>query len=638
MQSIRLKFMAVIVVLQFFCPFLYPSTALAEDASEIVVVFDQSASMQHYDLSLMSKIWSTVFTGTFEKPYRITFAGFDDTIRENAVAMTAKKKSMDAIAQKIKRIETHGRTTDMEIPLRYMLEKQAVQTVSLALIVSDGKPEISDWDKRRWYLSPKVLSDTRYEDINRKYMALAAKGLSHRQLFNRLAKAYDERNIQLIEQLLPRLKDKLGNKLVFLDISGQYPFFQRWAKMADAQSLVVPAAKGVMFDTEQKKGLSELQKMSGLLLKASVPIASSASPIPARKEVTQPSTLITIVIVSLVILAFFGYFAKKRYGRNIEEKKRKRELEQELGEYREKVEGKAEVEKVRALENFEASLAAEREITSSSIGLREEEIAAKKTEIIGNMKRELDAQKDGWMGRMQQEIEAVKKVRMADLEAEITAERSRRVQALEKEFVDYRKKIEEEIKVEKAKAVKNYEASLTTEREIASLIGESGEEFAVKRTEIFRNLKRELDAQKDAWMEQIQQEIEAVKKNRTADLEAEIAAERNRRAEEIEKELAEYRKTAMADADVEKAQALRTLEFALARESAITSSLGQLEEEYELRKAEMLRNITDELDALKNVWTEQIRREIEIERAKRMADLETEIAVERNRRKQELER
>lgn len=286
MQDIKLIFIAGFAVFLLFCP----AATLAEEADDIVILLDQSASMKKYHLNSISKVVLTTLR-SLEKSYRVTLVGFDDKIHEYATAVTVDKKSMDALARKIGEIRINGLSTDMEMPLKYLLQRQTIQSVGLAIIVSDGKPEI--WDEGRWILSRRVQSDIRYEDINKQHRALTGIGLSPRELFDRFGSLYQERNVQLIEQQLSHLKDTLGGRLIFLDVSEKSTFFQLWAAKAVSQYLPIGATKYVMTEDEVRNQLLALRMTMSLILTEPIPRDHELKREPVRPESdvhTEPIT------------------------------------------------------------------------------------------------------------------------------------------------------------------------------------------------------------------------------------------------------------------------------------------------------------------------------------------------------------
>ena len=235
-QSYKIYFSPVII---FFLLCSTPASLADENVSDVIILFDQSASMNDYDPKLISKVWLLTFLKTFEKPYNVLLVGFDDKLHIHEKITMQNKTDVEPLREKIKRIETHGLTTDMEAPLRYLLERYDLNPIAFAVIISDGEPEI--WDEKRWYLSKKIRSDFRYEGLTKQYLSLKNQGITKKQIYNRLKDRYQAMNLSVINERLAELKEKIGKKLIFLDISGDFKFFKSWAKSANAQYILANA-------------------------------------------------------------------------------------------------------------------------------------------------------------------------------------------------------------------------------------------------------------------------------------------------------------------------------------------------------------------------------------------------------------
>ncbi len=266
-----------------------PSSAADESVGDVIILFDQSASMKDYDPKLISKVWMLTFIKTFERPYNVFLVGFDDKLHKHAKVNMGNKKDVDALRDKIKKIETHGLTTDMEAPLRYLLERNDINPVAFAVIISDGEPEI--WDEKRWYLSKKIRSDLRYEDLNKQYRSLKAQGFTKKQLYNRLQNLYHAKNLKVINERLGELSEKVGRKLVFLDISGDFKFFKNWAKAANAQHILANALGEENPVETLRSAILALQKKASDILSEQLPIdhEERMEPIPEPKAIEKPA-------------------------------------------------------------------------------------------------------------------------------------------------------------------------------------------------------------------------------------------------------------------------------------------------------------------------------------------------------------
>lgn len=213
------------------------SSFAVEETGEVAILFDQSASMNDFDPKLVSKKWLMELASSFKKPYNVVFAGFDDRLHEHVRLTTSKEEDARLLSEKIESVITGGITTDLETPLRYLTESNDKRPLSMAVIVSDGEPEI--WDEKRPFLSKQVRTDKRYEDLNEQYRLLKSEGRDPRQIYDLLHANYQARNIKLIKERLMEIREKFGSKLVFLDVSGKSEYFRAWAKEAGSEYIAI---------------------------------------------------------------------------------------------------------------------------------------------------------------------------------------------------------------------------------------------------------------------------------------------------------------------------------------------------------------------------------------------------------------
>jgi Na+-transporting methylmalonyl-CoA/oxaloacetate decarboxylase gamma subunit len=276
--------------------FFASASSAADKPGKVLILFDQSGSMHQNDPKLISKVWLTAFIKAFKEPYDVTLAGFDDGVYEQIRITTEKKKDVEAIAEKVEKIETRGLTTDQEAPLRYLLESDEIDPVSFAVIVSDGEPEI--WDEKRFYLSRKIRSDSRYEDLNKQYRLLKSRGLSKRELFDKLYSQYHARNLELIRERLAMIRERFGSRLVFLDISGEFEYFKNWADAAGAEYIPVPARGDISSVDRLRMTITALLKKASEVAQEPLPADSDmlvepmleAEPVSPAKEPATPET------------------------------------------------------------------------------------------------------------------------------------------------------------------------------------------------------------------------------------------------------------------------------------------------------------------------------------------------------------
>lgn len=240
----------------------------AEPSPDIIVLFDQSGSMGRHDPRLASKAWLLTFIKTFTAPYKIALVGFDETVHEHLVVDTNGAEDGAALGRAVDAITTRGLATDLELPFRHLVERGQPST-KLALIISDGEPEI--WDAKLGYLSQRVQSDTAYDGLNQRYRDQKDAGASQKELFEQLGHRYFARNIDLIESHLLPLSKTLGNKLIIWDLSGTSFYLRTWAKAAGAQYLPMKVAAHENPAEIMKQAMLDLQRKSSTLIDEALP-------------------------------------------------------------------------------------------------------------------------------------------------------------------------------------------------------------------------------------------------------------------------------------------------------------------------------------------------------------------------------
>ncbi|MBW1765008.1 MAG: hypothetical protein JRJ23_09780, partial [Deltaproteobacteria bacterium] len=207
------------------------------DVDEIVIFFDQSASINDYDPKMVSRKWLTDFITTFNNTCKVTLFGFDDRLHKHGHVTIHTKKDVEILLEKISLIESHGLTTNFEIPFQHLLTLDNRESLKVAVITSDWEPEI--WDEKQWYLSKSVRDDQRYEDLTRQYHLMKSQGESPEQIYKKLHALYQARNLELIEERLALVKESIGEKLFLLDIYGELEYFARWADLLDSDSISI---------------------------------------------------------------------------------------------------------------------------------------------------------------------------------------------------------------------------------------------------------------------------------------------------------------------------------------------------------------------------------------------------------------
>ncbi|NVM23875.1 MAG: VWA domain-containing protein [Desulfobacterales bacterium] len=208
--------------------FLVCVVSYAVDVPEGIIFVDLSRSVKKHNAWLKSRALLIAFLRTFKKPFRIVLAGFDEEIHEYISVVTETEADIETLAGEIQKIDARSYCTDLEIPFRYLLERDDKEAIGFVLIISDGEPDI--WDGKLRHFSKNVKSDPMYEDLNRQYRMLKASGLSPDELFDRLRHLYHRRNLELIEEQLSALRDALGDRIILWDLSGESGYLKNWAE------------------------------------------------------------------------------------------------------------------------------------------------------------------------------------------------------------------------------------------------------------------------------------------------------------------------------------------------------------------------------------------------------------------------
>jgi len=238
---------------------------------EILILIDQSGSMRRYDPKLLSRIWLSTVVLTFKTPIRITVDGFDYEPHQHFSVVIREEAELSSLSDTLNGIETRGPATDFEIPFRYVLDRGAEDSLKMVLMITDGQPEL--WDKYLGFLSPRVLADDRYGDLNAQYRTLKASGLSEPELYSLMNAKYRVRNLELIERVVSLLSREKGKKLVIWDISGASEFMRRWADLSNAVYMPLDTLSTLEPPIDAFRGLlTATQKTASTLLEEPLPV------------------------------------------------------------------------------------------------------------------------------------------------------------------------------------------------------------------------------------------------------------------------------------------------------------------------------------------------------------------------------
>ena len=221
-------------------------------AGDVVILFDQSARLQSVSPLDLSILYAQKFATHFKQPYELVFVGFSDELTKEVRVNSADAEIIEDGELAV--IADNALATDMEKPFAYLQTYE--RPIFQAVIISDGMPEL--WDEYHYYLSQAIIFDRRYEHLNEEYHRKSRQGLARARLYELLGDAYLKWNIKLIEEQLPALQDTLTGKLTVIDISGRYPFLQKWSRMTGAEFILSPMDKADVSLLQLQRTIAEL--------------------------------------------------------------------------------------------------------------------------------------------------------------------------------------------------------------------------------------------------------------------------------------------------------------------------------------------------------------------------------------------
>jgi hypothetical protein len=398
----------------------------AEDVPEGIIFVDQSGSVKKHNSRLKSRALLIAFLRTFKKPFRIVLAGFNEEIHQYASVVTETEADIEALAGEIQKIDSLSYCTDLEIPFRYLLERDAKEAIEFALIISDGKPDI--WDGKLRHFSEKVKFDPRYEHLNRQYRMLKASGLSADELFDRLRHLYHKRNLELIEEQLSKLRDGIGDRIILWDLSGESGYFKSWAEKSGAQYLPMKTEHNVTPVDLLRYGMLSFLVGSSRIVH---------EPSPRYRETPSESILPTRVQAKPEI----GLEPKPETGLP---------PSPDLGdESTRPAESTPERISGEGVGGWTISAAVALFVLISWGGMIMVGRFRKKAAERAEHKKELE---------VEGEIRSIREQRLSELEAELAAERERKKEKLEKELSEYRKTVELKAEAERERRMQELEA------------------------------------------------------------------------------------------------------------------------------------------------------------------------------------
>jgi len=520
----------IVLILAFF---LASPVSHAEDIPEGIIFVDKSGSVKKHDAGLKSRDLLIAFLRTLKKPFRIVLAGFNEEIYEYISVVTDTKADIEALAGEIEKIDAHSYCTDLEIPFRYLLEREGKETIKFALIISDGEPDI--WDGKLRHFSKRVKSDPRYEHLNSQYRMLKASGLSPDELFERLGHLYHERNLELIEEQLSGLRGRTGDRILLWDLSGESAYLKSWAEKCGAQYLPMKTEQNLTpVDFLRYVTLSLSARSSSIThsppsqhygIPGKSPLPTPVEPKPETSPEQRPERAHATVTSQPV--------------------------SPDMGDEPKKPVGQSQKQIVRDGVNGSAIAGA---VTLFVVIIGGNIIMLgrfRKKAALTSLKRELEVELEGEtrsirkqrLSEMEAEVEAeirsTRGQRLSKMEAELATEKERKKKEIERELSEYGKSVEQEIEAEKERKMQELEAN-------AGVMQPDISTESLER-------KKELEAE-------VEGEIRLIREQRLSELEAELTAEKERKNEELEKGLSEYRRGIESEVKAEKEKKMRVFE------------------------------------------------------------------------------
>ena len=607
--------------------FLVCLVSYAENTPEGIVLFDQSGSMKKCDPELRSKALIVEFIRSLKKPHRIVLAGFNEEIHEYITLVTATETDVEALAGEIQRIDARSLCTDLETPFRYLLERESNEDVKFVFIISDGEPDI--WDGKLRYFSKRVKSDPRYEDLNRQYHMLKASGLSPDELFERLKHLYDERNLELIEEQVFRLKDGLGDRIILWDLSGESGYFRTWAEECGGLYLPMKAEEGVTTVDRLINVTLSVPGRSNSIVREPLPedhethpesaLPAALEPEPVEQKPVEPEIEIGLEPETQTAA---GQRPERAYTTVTSQP-----ASPDLGDEPKKPAGQTRKQISGNGVGGWAITAALALFVLGGVGCMTILWRSRKKAARAERKKKLEVEVETEIGKMKEQG-------LAEMEAEVAAQKEKRMQDLEKELAEQRKSGEQEVKAEKKRRMRELEAR---ESEMVSTIEANSVE---RKRELEAELEAEIGKMKEQGLAEMEAEVAAEKEKMRqgqglVEMEAEVAAEKEKRMQEFEAQLAEYWKSVEQEIEAEKERRMQELE---ARESEMVSSI-------EAKSAERKKKLEVELEAEIGRMKEQglaemeagVATEIGRMKEQRLVEMEAEVAAEKENRMQEFE-
>nr|MBF0220763.1 hypothetical protein [Desulfobulbaceae bacterium] len=466
-------------LLCFFLPiasFLLPTGALAGGSGDIILLFDSSISVRQYRPDIVPNHWLQEFIGKLPDDTNLLIVNFDEGIQHSTKISAQEFKANNSL---IPTIKLDGLVSDMAAPIKFLAEYDG--PITLAAIISDGEPEISD-DLRK-YFSKTTLENPEYASLNLQYKQKTAQDLTKNELYTQLSPLYTEKNLQIIQAHLDSLDNKLGEALIFVDLYGKLPFFKQWATSVggtylsasdsdqqihlDTNTAFSKSTQKVPIMTEQAPDQqtsltqppTEMQQTAQQTLapeasaEVTASIASTSQPIPPVEiEVYKAdplSIILSVLITAGVLLTIYFLQYKKRaaqlaaFDADIAAKQAdlfshlesKRSLEQEQADLQSNLH--VLEDSLRTVEREKNSVEEEIQLLAKQLESEQASITDKVHDFEQMQKAQIDSElkthKDELYKSLHEELAQAKEDKLAELEIETAAAFESRKTAIEQE-------------------------------------------------------------------------------------------------------------------------------------------------------------------------------------------------------------
>lgn len=654
-RQLRLIETALLIMLTVFL--CQPLAVGASSKGDVLILLDQSISMRVYNPGFSTQ-WLFDFIKALPGQGDVVLAGFDERVHAPIIISRKDVESTELLQAKLDMVRMAGRVTDFEQPLQYLLNY--TDDIALAIIISDGEPEI--WDDGRYRsLSQLVLNDARYGELNDRYHEMLSQGVSGAERYRQLSHLYAEKNIGFIEERLAEIKNKLGSRVVLVDTYGKLSFMTRWTDLASSRLVVAQSSNDAIHELSEQEIPNELNSealdeippmenepmenmpvedvaIAGVQTQGQAEVAVSVQPVSVvnlppltvtlqnAKEIfpggppsgyssdaigTIPAVALAVFIMALMWVAR-EFSLKRRDGLQkreivLEQRELQRIMEENSQLEQQKIDLKSKVAAVRddftRLEREKSEFEKELENKKRSIeNLVEVHRQARFAEVDSEALRkvaELEGLRQERHGTIEKECEAYKIGKIAAIDGEIEAEKAARAVSMSRELAAEFKK-EEEAYTQKMQGRK--------EKALEGLTSWKIEETARQQKELAKS------------EEESRAEIMARLQEERAGYEQELAELK----QSIDKTAEEYREKKFAEIDSD----------ALARTAELDEVWQErqqaIEQESESLKAEKMAALAQELEAEKVIQAEVLRHTLEVEISK-----EEEVYAQQIQRKKE---